>query len=113
MEQISDVRRKRYFLRGAGPRRGQWRIGDALRSAVAFRALNLFDAWPMRGQFDVIFCRNVIIYFDDTNKRRLVARFADALAPGGYLVLGHSESLLNEVRGLEPCGRTAYRKATS
>jgi len=111
MAQVSDARRRRYFERGVGARSGHWRIAAALRDRVAFRSLNLFDPWPMRGAFDVIFCRNVIIYFDAPSKARLVRRFADLLAPGGYLFLGHSESLIHDVPGLEPCGQTVYRKA--
>lgn len=110
-DQVSAARRQRYFTPALGAERGQLRIAPNLRARVRFRALNLFDPWPMKQRFDVIFCRNVIIYFDPENKARLIARFADALAPGGHLVLGHSESLLRDVRGLAPAGKTIYRKA--
>jgi len=63
-------------------------------------------------RFDVIFCRNVVIYFTPADKRRLVARFVEALAPGGHLVLGHSESLLGDLPGLAPAGKTIYRRTT-
>ena len=112
LAQLGAGRRERYFSRGTGARSGQWRIAELLRSRVAFRSLNLFDPWPMRRPFDVIFCRNVIIYFDEPSKQRLVRRFVDALAPGGYLFLGHSESLIHGVRGLEPRGHTCYRKGS-
>jgi chemotaxis protein methyltransferase CheR len=111
LAQVSDARRARYFSQ-IPAERGRWRIADALADRVAFRTLNLFAAWPMRQPFDVIFCRNVIIYFDEASKQQLVRRFVDALAPGGYLCLGHSESLLHGVHGLEPCGRTSYRKVS-
>ena len=110
LDQLDPGRRKRYFTRGVGADRGQWRIGPVLRERVRFRELNLFDPWPMKQRFDVIFCRNVIIYFDAESKARLIARFVEALAPGGHLVLGHSESLLRDVRGLTPAGKTIYRK---
>jgi chemotaxis protein methyltransferase CheR len=113
LEQVSAARRKRYLVRAQGPDRGAWQIGPTLHERVRFRALNLFAAWPMKQQFDVIFCRNVIIYFDAESRTRLITRFVENLAPGGHLVLGHSESLLGDVRGLTPAGKTIYRKVAS
>ncbi len=81
-----------------------------LRAPISFRRLNLLHDWPVKGPFDAIFCRNVLIYFDAETKARIVDRFADLLAPHGALYLGHSESLLGEHRILQSCGRTTYRR---
>ena len=87
------------------------KISQAVRDAVTFRVLNLIEPWPMRRTFDVIFCRNVVIYFSDDTQRTLWPRFADALRPGGWLFLGHSERISAPgALNLEPSGVTSYRK---
>ncbi|MEM9312252.1 MAG: protein-glutamate O-methyltransferase CheR [Pseudomonadota bacterium] len=86
-------------------------IGSELRKLVRFRQLNLLRAWPFEGQFDVIFCRNVMIYFDDPTKERLVLRLAQQLRPGGFLYIGHSERVSGEASALIRCvGPTVYQK---
>jgi chemotaxis protein methyltransferase CheR len=110
---VSIARKKRFFQRGTGANRGLWRVSEELRGVVTFNRLNLFDPWPMRGPFDVISCRNVIIYFDVPNKMKLLRGFHDKLAPGGHLMLGHSESMTAGVPGFTGVGRTAYRKTSS
>ena len=77
---------------------------------MRFRALNLLRAWPFEGLIDVIFCRNVMIYFDKSTQQNLVQRFAQHLIPGGYLIVGHSESLVRNTTQFELLGRTIYRK---
>lgn len=86
------------------------RFNEKLRGMIAFRQLNLLHEWPFKGPFDAIFCRNVVIYFDAETKARLVQRFAEKLTPGGFLYLGHSESLLGEHPLLRSEGRTIYRR---
>lgn len=84
---------------------------DEARALVTARVLNLFDSWPMRQQYDVIFCRNVMIYFDEVAKAELEARFVQLLAPGGYLYIGHSERLIGAATsGMTNCGQTIYVK---
>lgn len=87
-------------------------LAPAVRSIARFRTLNLLGPWPMQGKFDVIFCRNVMIYFDNPTKERLVARFADALAPGGWLYVGHSERVTGPALDkLNSAGPTIYRRS--
>jgi chemotaxis protein methyltransferase CheR len=79
-----------------------------LRKIISFRHLNLMDRWPFTGPFDFIFCRNVMIYFDKPTQQRLVQRFKGALAPGGMLFTGHSESLTGISHGLSYVQPTIY-----
>jgi len=87
-------------------------IAPTVRAMARFRTLNLLGQWPMQGKFDVIFCRNVMIYFDNPTKERLVARFADALVPGGWLYVGHSERVTGPaLQTLTSAGPTIYRRS--
>lgn len=89
-----------------------WRVKPELRRMVQLARLNLMDdAWPMRGPFDVIFCRNVMIYFDRPTQERLVNRLAALLAPGGTLYVGHSESLSAIRHPLQTLAPATYRSA--
>lgn len=85
-------------------------IDPAIRSLITFKKLNLMQDWPMRGKFDIIFCRNVMIYFGRNIQDILVRRFADILKPGGLLMIGHSENLLRAEDVFENLGQTIYRK---
>jgi chemotaxis protein methyltransferase CheR len=80
------------------------------KSLITFRRLNLMGPWPFHGKFDVIFCRNVMIYFDAPTKATLVDRFTQQLKPGGWLYIGHSESLIGSHPGLQLVGRTIYQR---
>lgn len=82
-----------------------------LRELIRFNRLNLFAEWPMRGEFQVIFCRNVLIYFDKETQQQLVHRFLKLLEPGGYLIIGHSENISHFGAELSFIGKTIYQKA--
>lgn len=108
--QLSQARLAKHFV--SAPQHGAetHQVAERTRGLVTFNQLNLLEPWPMRGPFDVIFCRNVMIYFDRATKMALVKRFTDYLRPGGFLFLGHSESLVDPVAGLTGCGKTIYQK---
>ncbi|WP_204378395.1 CheR family methyltransferase [Agaribacterium haliotis] len=89
---------------------GKYRIKQAVSSLVTFKQLNLLHQWPMKGPFDVIFCRNVVIYFDMETQKLLFDRYADMLCTAGHLFIGHSENLHNISNRYESLGRTIYRK---
>jgi len=88
----------------------QVRVKKAMRELVHFKRLNLLEEWPMKGKFDVIFCRNVVIYFNRDTQKVLFNRFADYLPTGGYLIIGHSESLNGLTDRFKPVGNTIYQK---
>lgn len=93
-------------------RGGDRQIDGALRQLVTFKPLNLHGGWPIKGPFDAIFCRNVIIYFDRPHQKILFDRFAALLPTGGVLYCGHSESLVGITTRFRPSGRSIYEKIT-
>jgi chemotaxis protein methyltransferase CheR len=104
VEPISAGLKDRYLTR-AGT---EWTIRPEVAGLISFGTLNLLAPWPMKGAFDVIFCRNVAIYFDDETQGRVFSRFAAALKPQGRLYIGHSERA--SVPALESDGLTVYRR---
>jgi len=86
---------------------GKWRAGEEMRALVRFNTLNLIGAWPMKGRFDVIFCRNVVIYFEQETQDLIWQRFQSVLAPNGRLYVGHSERVDSPAYGSD--GLTIYR----
>ncbi|WP_199096956.1 protein-glutamate O-methyltransferase CheR [Dyella sp. ASV21] len=110
LEGVSDERRRRWFLRGEGEYAQFACVHPRLRELVSILPLNLLHDWPMQGPFDAIFCRNVVIYFDKPTKQRLFQRYAGLLPEGGYLFLGHSESMYGLNDSFDLIGRTVYRK---
>jgi chemotaxis protein methyltransferase CheR len=108
---LQQERQRRWWRRGAGAQSGMVKVKPELANMVSFRVLNLLEEWPVRGPFDIVFCRNVMIYFDQANRERLLARFANILAEGGYLCLGHSESIHDMAGPYKLVGRTIYCKS--
>ncbi|MEI8396444.1 MAG: protein-glutamate O-methyltransferase [Rhodospirillaceae bacterium] len=85
-------------------------MADELRRLITFKPLNLLESWPMRGSFDAIFCRNVLIYFDRPGRIEVIERFASLLPPDGFLYLGHSESLYGVSGSFNQIGSTIYKR---
>lgn len=108
---VPEPLRSRYF-RPHPPDRAaaQYDVAQALKSIISFRRLNLKDAYPFKGPFDYIFCRNVMIYFDKWVQENLVNKMSAYLSPGGYLFVGHSESLMGLKHSLKYVRPAVYRK---
>ncbi|UYV14370.1 CheR family methyltransferase [Porphyrobacter sp. ULC335] len=111
LEALPDNLRRIWCMAEQGKSEPRLAIDPAVQAMVRFRELNLMGDWPMQRPFDVIFCRNVMIYFDVPTKERLVERFARQLVPGGYLYIGHSERVSGPATALlDPVGPTIYRR---
>ncbi|ATJ84628.1 CheR family methyltransferase [Halomonas beimenensis] len=112
MEQIHKLdegRIKRFFQRGRGRHEGLARVRPELKAMVAFEPLNLLaPSWPVKGPFDAIFCRNVMIYFDKETQARILERFAPLLKPDGLLFAGHSENFSYTTDAFRLRGQTVY-----
>jgi chemotaxis protein methyltransferase CheR len=105
---LEDSTIKNYFQRGGNGK--DVKVKDKVRQCIHFKRLNLLETWPMKGPFDFIFCRNVVIYFDKVTQKILFDRYADLLDVGGYLFIGHSENLHGISERFENMGNTIYRK---
>ena len=102
---------KRYFQKGVGIRAGTCRIKPELKERLRFERINLFQAtYPVARKQHVIFCRNVMIYFDPPSRAIAVQRLTQHLSPGGFLIVGHSESLLGTRHGLQPIQQGIYQR---
>jgi chemotaxis protein methyltransferase CheR len=103
-----------HFQKGFGPQEGFFRVKPTLQERVTFRQVNLLDAGlPFEEPFQVIFCRNVMIYFDRQTQEELVNKLTRALVPGGYLMVGHSESLTGIKHALQMVKPATYRRPLS
>ena len=108
---LSPARLQRHFLRGKGANEGHIRVRPALARRVGFRALNLVDStWDLGGPFHIVFCRNVMIYFDASTQRRVLERLHAALLPDGLLYVGHSENFTQAREWFRLRGKTIYVK---
>lgn len=106
-----EALRRRWFAEAAP---GVFEAAPALRALISFRELNLMGDWPMKGRFDVVFCRNVAIYFDEPTQCRIWSRIAAQIAPGGRLCIGHSERIGGPAAALFVSdGVTAYTRSAS
>ncbi|MBS97190.1 MAG: chemotaxis protein CheR [Oceanospirillaceae bacterium] len=115
MERLSTIDTgvvRRAFMKGTGANAGRVRVKSHLRDMISFRQINLMQPFPIKGPLDFIFCRNVMIYFDQPTQARLLDRFADVLAPGGVLMVGHSESPYRLTKRLRLIGGTVYQKVS-
>ncbi len=108
VETMEQTKLKRHFKRERTT--GNVQVKDSLREMVTFNRLNLLADWPMKHKFDVIFCRNVLIYFDKETQERLIHRYVRQLNPRGFLIIGHSENISHHQKELDFIGHTIYRK---
>jgi len=113
IEKLSQDKIKRFFLQGAGAQSGYVKVRKELRDMIVFRQINLLDdQWPIRGPFDAIFCRNVMIYFDKQTQYRILEKFVPLLRPDGLMFAGHSESFHHAADLFRTKGKTVYSLAT-
>ena len=108
---VPEAYLKSYCLKGTGQYAGNLLIERSLRERVRFLQVNLNEPLPRLGEFDLIFLRNVMIYFEPETKRKVVERLIPALKPGGHLLIGHSETLNGVTEGLRSVSPSIYRKA--
>lgn len=110
VDSLSMEQKKNFFLRGKGINSGKVRIINDLRKLIDFRQINLLDReWPVSGKFDVIFCRNVMIYFDKPTQLKLLERMTQLLEPDGIYIAGHSESFTHAAHLVTLVGKSTYQ----
>lgn len=97
-------------MKGKGSNAGVVRVSSELRDIISFHQLNLMEKWPVHGPLDIIFCRNVVIYFDKETQKKIFNRFADLIDMAGHLFIGHSESLHKVTDRFELLGKTIYQR---
>lgn len=109
VEKIAPERLKRFFLKGSGSQEGYVAVRPELKRLIEFQQINLLEAnWPVRGPLDVIFCRNVMIYFDKPTQHKILSRFAPLMQGDGLMFAGHSESFLHAADLFKSLGKTVY-----
>ncbi|MCW8931519.1 MAG: protein-glutamate O-methyltransferase [Gammaproteobacteria bacterium] len=107
---VSDERMARWFMKGRGENSDKLKISKELRNIITFNQLNLLNPFPFKGPIDIIFCRNVVIYFDKPTQRILFEKFANIHANDSYLFIGHSETLYNVTDRYKLLRNTVYKK---
>lgn len=108
VQSVDPERIKKFFLRDSAT--GRVLVKPNVREMVSFKRLNLLETWPMKQTYDIVFCRNVVIYFNRETQKQLFEKIANLMPVGGYLFIGHSESLHNICDRFELVGRTIYKK---
>lgn len=107
---LSSQNMKKWVKKGKGDTAGMVKMDDRLREMITFKQLNLMHDWPMKGPFDLIFCRNVVIYFNKDTQAILFDRYADMLVNDGHLFIGHSESMYKICDRFKLLGQTIYKR---
>ena len=109
VEKLDPERLRRFFLKGTGAQEGMVSVRPELRRMIEFQRINLLEPnWPVRGPLDVIFCRNVMIYFDKPTQYKILSRFAPMMESDGLMFAGHSESFLHAADLFKSLGKTVY-----
>ena len=110
LETVTPAIRNQYFREVEIDGRRRWQVDDRVKRLITYNELNLIAQWPFKGPFDAIFCRNVVIYFDEPTQMKIWSRFAGMLTEGGYLYIGHSERVSGEAKAsFDNTGITTYR----
>ncbi len=112
LDKVPEPLARKYFIRGGSVPEGYAQVRPELQAMLIFRQINLLDSsWPMRGPFDVIFCRNVMIYFDKPTQHKILAKFVPLMVPDGLLFAGHSESFHHATDLFKSRGKTVFDMA--
>lgn len=111
VEKVAKERLRKFFLRGKGRNADKVKVRSELQQLITYCQINLLeDYWPIEGPFDVIFCRNVMIYFDKQTQAKILAQFVPLMKPQGLLFAGHSENFSYVTNDFKLVGKTVYRK---
>jgi chemotaxis protein methyltransferase CheR len=114
VEKLSPERLQKFFLRGTGSQEGYVSVRPELKRMIEFQRINLLDStYSVRGPLDIIFCRNVMIYFDKPTQYKILSRFAPMMQPDGLMFAGHSESFLHASDLFKSLGKTVYALASA
>lgn len=112
VDKLSPERLRQFFLKGTGSQEGFVSVRPELKKMIEFHRINLLEPnWPVKGPVDVMFCRNVMIYFDKPTQYKILSRFAPMLQPDGLMFAGHSESFLHAADLFKSLGKTVYALA--